>query len=281
MKQPVRTQSIMFTLLGDDFYLKGIFKPVWIGTYINIFNELGYSEKSTRLALSRMCANGWLKRVKDGKKSYYFMAERCLKLLGESEEPVILKYKQKEKWDQKWCFFVYSIPKKKSKLSMELRKGLTWLGFGSMSYGIWISPHKHKNALLRLVDQLGIKKFTETFIADGRDLTEDRELAKKCWDLEKINAFYSSFIEEFSTRKLQLIEQYGDNIPDNICFKEKVKIVHQFRKFPFVDPYLPRELWPEGWLADKAIELYEEFREMVVPGANRFLEYHLELKKEE
>ena len=278
MKQPVRTQSIMFTILGDHFYLKRKFAPVWIGTFINIFNELGYSEQSIRLALSRMCANDWLQRVKDGKKSYYFMSERCIKLLDESEEPVLLKYKQKEEWDKKWCVFVYSIPQKKSKLSTELRKRLTWLGFGSMSYGIWVSPNNRKNALLRLVDELGLRKFTEIFIADGRDISEDRELAKKCWDLEKTNSFYCNFIEEFSARKLQLIEQYKDNIPDNICFKEKVDLCHQFRKFPFVDPYLPRELLPPDWLGEKAVELYEEFTEILAPGAFRFLDSHLEVK---
>ncbi|MFZ3102965.1 MAG: PaaX family transcriptional regulator C-terminal domain-containing protein [Desulfitobacteriaceae bacterium] len=278
IKQPVRTQSMMFTILGDYIYLRNIWEPIWLGSLIKILNELGYSEQAVRLALTRMCVSGWLRKEKAGNRSFYSMTDKSLRLMEESKKRIFHKFKPKEKWDGKWCILIYSIPQKKSKLSAELRKGLSWFGFGSMSYGVWLSPNKFCLDVLHLTEELGVKQFTEIFIADGRDLAQDRELVMNCWDIKKINHLYCQFIKEYRTTDQQLSEKYANNIPDNICFQEKIALSHEFRKFPYSDPDLPRELLPQDWQGDEAAKVFDELAELLTPGAFRFFDKHLELK---
>ena len=78
-KRLVRTQSMLFTLMGDYIrYRKDKFPGVVI---IKMMKELGYSESSVRSALSRLCQNKWLINEHEGRKSYYWLTRQSEVLL--------------------------------------------------------------------------------------------------------------------------------------------------------------------------------------------------------
>ena len=45
---------------------------------------------------------------------------------------------------------------------------------------------------------------------------------------------------------------------DAECFVERTKLVHEYRKFLFLDPGLPKELLPEMWSGDARIAIIRE-----------------------
>jgi phenylacetic acid degradation operon negative regulatory protein len=51
--------------------------------------------------------------------------------------------------------------------------------------------------------------------------------------------------------------------------------VHEWRKFLFLDPGLPRELLPGDWPGDKAAEFFDAESERLGPGAARFVDQNL------
>jgi len=97
---------------------------------------------------------------------------------------------------------------------------------------------------------------------------------QRCWNIEEINAKYREFIDAYQAEYEALGERLRQNeeVADSHCFVEKTKLVHQYRKFLFIDPDLPQELLPDLWLGKEADELFQNYYQMLNTGAVRFFE---------
>ena len=72
--QPSRTGSLIITLYGDAIAPRG--GVLWLGTLLEIFRALDIGEGVVRTAVSRLAADGWLARLRQGRNSFYRLAER-------------------------------------------------------------------------------------------------------------------------------------------------------------------------------------------------------------
>lgn len=252
-RQPVRTQALMFTVWGGYIYTRDIKDPVWIGTLIELFGEMGYSEQAVRLAVSRMCRHGWLKTEKVETRSYYSMTKKGLEFLKQGAKRLFPQVTPNGTWDGLWRMFIYSIPEKHSKLRSIIRKELMWLGYGSLAYGVWISPNPTDNDIEALVQEYKLTNYTEFFTANGRDLAYDRKMVEKCWTLDTVNQLYIEFIDNYQAK----LQELGDDAPDNLCFRNRIQLNYDFRKLIFQDPDLPKELQPDNWKGGEAAKLFE------------------------
>jgi len=70
-------------------------------------------------------------------------------------------------------------------------------------------------------------------------------LVRQAWDLDAIGAEYETFIAEFR-----------DPSPDDRLAR-LVQLVHAWRRFPLLDPALPRELLPPDWSGTRAAALFK------------------------
>ena len=59
---------------------------------------------------------------------------------------------------------------------------------------------------------------------------------------------------------------------DAQCFVERTKLVHEYRKFLFTDPGLPKELLPEIWSGNHAALLFEKYYKLLAQSASQFFE---------
>jgi phenylacetic acid degradation operon negative regulatory protein len=50
-----------------------------------------------------------------------------------------------------------------------------------------------------------------------------------------------------------------------------MRIIGDFRRFPFRDPYLPLELQPEGWPSSEAYSLFGAVHRQLGPAATEFV----------
>src|SRR6266571_2188984 len=152
-RSQTRPQSMMFTLFGD--YIRHRGDEVWVGSLIKIASQFGLSQRAVRSALSRMNQNGWLRVRRVDNRSYYGPTARTRKLLEEGERRIFTR--RTAPWDGQWHLLVYSIPERKRNIRTELRKQLSWLGYGPLSSGSWISPHDVEADVRSLVAGLGIE----------------------------------------------------------------------------------------------------------------------------
>jgi phenylacetic acid degradation operon negative regulatory protein len=265
----MNTRSMIFTIYGD--YIRHYGNQIWIGSLIRLLKEFGHNDQAVRAAISRMSKQGWVQAEKRGNKSYYSLTERGVKRIGEAAKRI---YKlHPEKWDGKWRILIYTIPEEKRNLRDELRKELVWSGFGTISNSCWISPNNLEKQVYDLIEKYDIDPYVDFFIAQYDGPHQNTQLVEKCWDLEAINEKYEEFISIYSQKFIidKNKIQRGE-MSDAECFVERTKLVHEYRKFLFVDPGLPEELLPNKWMGSHAASLFSEYYKELAKPASRFFE---------
>ena len=262
----VRPQSMMFTLFGDYIMQRG--GEIWVGSLIEIASQFGLSQQAVRSALSRMSQHGWLKVRRVGNRSYYGASARTKRLLEEGQRRIFDR--RPDPWDQEWRILVYSIPERKRDIRTELRKQLSWLGYGPLSNGSWICPHAVEADVRQLVDSMGISDCVEFFTATHAGASDDRELATRCWDLVGLNQRYETFLQKYEPL-LRDLERRAEVAPSE-CFVQRFLLIHEYRKFFFIDPELPKELLPDAWHGTPARELFRGFHGLLAERANQYFD---------
>jgi phenylacetic acid degradation operon negative regulatory protein len=265
----MNTRSMIFTIYGD--YIRHYGNQIWIGSLIRLLKEFGHNDQAVRAAISRMSKQGWVQAEKKGNKSYYSLTERGVKRMEEAAKRI---YKIKpEKWDGKWRILVYTIPEEKRNLRDELRKELVWSGFGTISNSCWISPNNLEKQVYDLMEKYDIEPYVDFFIAQYDGPHTNERLVEKCWDLDAINQKYEEFISIYSQK--YIVDKHKiqrGEMSDAECFVERTKLVHEYRKFLFIDPGLPEELLPKEWMGSHAASLFSEYYKELAKPASRFFE---------
>lgn len=101
----------------------------------------------------------------------------------------------------------------------------------------------------------------------------NKQLVEKCWNLEEINQKYEQFIVTYSQK--YVIDKHKierGEMSDAECFVERTKLVHEYRKFLFIDPGLPEELLPDEWMGSHAAALFNDYYQQLAAPASRFFE---------
>ncbi len=265
----MNTRSMIFTLYGD--YIRHYGNEIWIGSLITLLKEFGHNEQAVRAAISRMYKQGWVESTKKGNKSYYYLTERGIDRMEEAADR-IFKFKPAE-WDGKWRMLMYTIPETKRNARDEFRKELVWSGFGAMSTSTWISPNDLEKQVKNLIEKYEIEPYVDFFESEYKGPNNDATLVEKCWNLDEINEKYNEFISYYSQK--YIIDrnkiQKGE-MSDAECFVERTSLVHEYRKFLFVDPGLPEELLPTKWLGNHAATLFSDYYRTLAEPASRFFE---------
>ncbi len=267
MEKQFNTRSMIFTLFGD--YIRHDDNVIWIGSLIRLLEEFGHNEQSVRAAISRMSKQGWVKSEKIGNKSYYSLTERGKARMEEASKRI---YKTEHpSWDENWRILVYTIPETKRHLRDELRKELVWSGFGLLSNSCWISPNPLEEQVNVLIDKYNISDYVSFFHASYIGKNSPEELVQKCWNLDEVNEKYQSFIQDYSQKYvIDKNKMEKGELTDGSCFVKSALLVHQYRKFLFIDPNLPQELLPKKWLGDSAASLFNDYYQMLIEPARRF-----------
>ncbi|MEN2767124.1 phenylacetic acid degradation operon negative regulatory protein PaaX [Ornithinibacillus xuwenensis] len=274
MEKQFNTRSMIFTLFGD--YIRHHDNVIWIGSLIRLLQEFGHNEQSVRAAISRMSKQGWVQSKKIGNKSYYSLTERGQARMEEASKRI---YKTDHpSWDGQWRILVYTIPENKRHLRDELRKELVWSGFGLLSNSCWITPNPLEEQVNRLIEKYDINEYVSYFNASYEGMNNQSDLVQKCWNLDEVNAKYQSFIQEYSQKYVidkNRIEK--GELSNGSCFVKSALLVHQYRKFLFIDPNLPQELLPKRWLGDSAASLFKDYYNMLIEPANTFFKEVFEM----
>lgn len=260
---------MIFTLYGD--YIRHYGNEIWIGSLIRLLEEFGHNEQSVRAAISRMNRQGWVQSRREGNKSFYSLTPRGKRRI---DEAAVRIFKLKTpKWDGKWRILIYTIPEEKRKIRDELRRELVWSGFGTISNSCWISPNDLEKQMYDLIDKYDVREYVDFFVSEHVGPHDDHTLIEKCWNLDEINERYEAFIRDYSQRYIisrNKIEK--GEMTAGECFVERAKLVHEYRKFLFVDPGIPAELLPQKWLGDSAASLFSDYYRELAEPANNFFE---------
>ena len=264
--EAVRPRDLVFTLFGE--YLLKRSDSVWVGSLIALLEPFGLTEGTVRTALSRMVKKGWLEARRDGRHSYYSLTPRGRRLLEEGTER-IFHPAWPEDWDGYWFLLAYSIAQGNRSLRDRLRDRLAWLGFGSIGNGVWISPHDVGSQIEELAEGLGLSDRYVGFRAQRVTGEEVSDIVARCWDLDALAARYRAFTRRWSP---VLGEVASAQPPVERCFALRFDLIHEYRRFPLEDPYLPRTLLPEPWAGDEAAAVFRDLHDRLVGPADKHVD---------
>lgn len=271
-------RDLLFTLFGE--YLLHRPGPVWVGSLIELLGPLGVSEGAVRTVLSRMGSRGWLASERRGRNAFYSLTSRGRRLLEEGEAR-IHRPTWSEPWDGTWRIVSYTIPESERSLRDRLRLRLSWIGFGSLGNGFWVTPHDAADRVEEVVERLGVADRVELF--EGRHLgfSGTDHLVERCWDLPEIHERYVDFID----RHLPRFEGFRrevreDDLSAEDAFVHRFDLVHEWRGFAEDDPHLPRELLPDDWAGECAAGLFRRLRDLLAGRAEAHVDAVLETARE-
>lgn len=269
-RQPVRTQFIVFTLFGE--YIRSRGGSIWTSDLLQILELLGVSERATRSALSRMSQKGWLSACRQGRLSQYSLTKRGWTLLKQGEQR-IFEHPYMD-WEGNWHLVVYSLPEKIRRLRRSFRRSLSWLGYASLAPGTWISPHDRRPEVESLCEELDIQQYVELFSGAHLGHTSDQDLINRCWDVSGLEVQYQGFISSHQKEYLQYLsskeQKNSPSLEDS--FVRRFWLTHEFQSFPLKDPNLPTSLLPPDWAGTTARKLFNDYRLLLEPYANQFLD---------
>jgi phenylacetic acid degradation operon negative regulatory protein len=255
----VRPRSLVIDLYAN--YVRERGGGASVQTLVSLLDRFGVGEETARVTLSRLKRQGWLRTERRARASWYHLTDLGLQELTEGRQRIFTRHGL-EPWDGRWSMVIYHVPESERRVRQWLRTRLQWLGFGPLAPATWLCPHDRLGELEEAMGLAGVEAQVDLLEASTGSLARDRELARRCWDLDEVASAYGRFVERYRPR----IERYeGGEFAGAEALVEHIELVHEYRKFPFVDPDLPRELLPSDWIGTVAhavfLQGYELLRE--------------------
>jgi phenylacetic acid degradation operon negative regulatory protein len=111
-----------------------------------------------------------------------------------------------------------------------------------------------------VVKELGLASTAMSFTAAFGAIGGEDAMVGRAWDLTGLEERYEAFLADF-----------GDLEPGGRAeaLHAQTRLVHEWRRFPFLDPQLPRALLPERWSGSKAAGLFHRKHAEWQPAASR------------
>lgn len=247
------------TLLGEFVLPRD--RPVWTSVLVDALATFDVEEKSARQALARTASEGWLVSERAGRRVRWSLTPPGRRLLTEGAQRIYEFGSTRRQWDGTWLIVFVSVPESRRDLRHQLRTRLTWAGFGTPESGVWISPNPSREAeALTILKELELTHEAMSFTAAYGAVGTEESMVSRAWDLTQLEARYEEFIDEFT----------GLNPTDgDAVLHAQTRLVHEWRRFPFLDPQLPSDLLPANWSGAHAAELFHRKHLEWRPGAQQ------------
>lgn len=246
----MKPRSLVFDLFGDYLRYRG--GEVRLRGLVALMGCFEVPEATVRVVAARMRKEGWLESRREGRETVYALTPAAWELLDEGRDRIFGR--ARGPWDGHWHMVVYSVPETERALREQLRKKLAWFGFGPLSSAVWLSPHDRTREVLSAFSEHPVVRL-DTFRSRSAGLEADRDIAERAWDLKELDQDYAGLLEVYRPRLADYRAGRYAGVP---ALVERMRLVHDYRMFPFRDPDLPPELLPAGWHGRLAHEAFLE-----------------------
>jgi phenylacetic acid degradation operon negative regulatory protein len=258
-----KPRALILDLFGD--YLRYAGSEVRLADITKLLAVFDIEAATVRVNLSRLRKEGWFTTRRIGRETVYSLTPHMLEILNEGRERIFRR--RDETWQGRWTMAIYQVPEAERAVREQLRKQLAWHGFGQLSPSTWLSPHDLISEVREIAAENPLAKVDALWCGTG-DLQEDRGLAARCWDLDQLGADYRHFIHNYAALDNEAVNADKDG---RTALIERMHIIGDFRRFPFRDPYLPRELQPDSWPSSEAYTLFGAVHRQLGPAATEFI----------
>ncbi len=218
----------------------------WTSAFLSVMERLEIEPGTTRRALARTASGGFLEPERLGRHTRWHLTASGVQLLSEGTKRIHEFAGPSAEWDGRWLVVLASVPERDRAGRHVLRSRLRWAGLGSPAPGVWIGTHVSRLTEVEdVLSEAGVLERAHVFAAEHLGSTPVASMVADAWDLESIESEYEAFLEEFASSRAA----------DPLA--RIIELVHAWRRFPWRDPGLPRDLLPRRWKGAEAAELFQ------------------------
>jgi len=250
-RAPSRTWSLVITVFGDAIVPRG--GAVSLATLTALFRAMGVAEGAVRTAMSRLSADGWLVRDRQGRNSFYRLAPRGEAVFADAAARAYAPHPAGA--SARLRLVLADTP--------EARAALQQAGFGPALPGLWAAPEG--------VPLPSAASGAITLLAEAEGDAAAR-LAAQCWPLRELADSYRHFIAAFAPLAAWMGE--GQQLAPDEAMTARVLLVHEYRRAVLRHPPLPRALLPAEWPGDAARALCGHLYTALLPASEAWLDAH-------
>ncbi|MGW3892058.1 PaaX family transcriptional regulator [Micromonospora chokoriensis] len=257
-------QGVAVTLLADYTLRTRVSLPS--AAIVALLGETGVTTAGARTAISRLARRGVLEGSRLGRRSSYRLSRGAAASLSAGAHWILTSTTSTVRWDGCWTVVAFSLPQELSGQRRALRAQLRWLGYAPLYDGLWISPRELNAPARARLDQLTLGAVT---VFRGRQAPLGSAIHRapiEAWDIDAISRSYDAFLRRWTPLLPGVVS--GD-VDGAAAVRARTEVMDTFRRFPVLDPQLPVELLPEGWLRRPAQELFAAVYDGLAAPAER------------
>jgi phenylacetic acid degradation operon negative regulatory protein len=298
LARPAQPRALIVTVYG--LYAREAGGWLSVAALIRLMAGLGVDEPAVRSAISRLKQRGLLEPRREGGSAGYGLSGHGRAVLAEGDRRIFDRPRASA--GEGWLLAVFSVPENERSRRHTLRARLAWLGFGTVSAGVWIAPGQLAAETRDTLDSYGLSAYVTLFRADYLAFGDVRDQVGRWWDLTRLEQLYQAFIDtagpalarwerprssamsaqrdpgpEGAPAVRSGSEDSGDpSAPgvsgaesDEAAFADYVRVLTDWRRLPFLDPGLPAELLPGDWHGSRAADLFDALRSRLAGPAHQ------------
>ncbi len=237
-----------------------------VATLIRLLADLGIDESAVRSAISRLKRRGILQSRRYGGSAGYQLSAEALAILREGDARIFRR--RRATTADGWVLAVFSVPEAERRRRHVLRSELTRLGFGMVAPGVWIVPAHPEDTTAETLRRLELDAYADLFRADHLAIGDPAGKIRRWWDLNELERQYESFIQAHEPA-LRVFESGPPG--EREAFAGYVRVLTDWRRLPYLDPGLPAELLPDGWVGIRAADLFFALRALLEEPARAYV----------
>lgn len=240
----LRPENLLLTLYGAHV----LGSPVFVATpgLIDVMARVGVSPHATRSAISRMVKRHRLIGQRRGRQVYYGLTDRSVEALTDGYVRIWRTGAVNRHWEGRWTLLSFNLPNSWQRQRHELRTRLLWAGFGPLQGGLWITPSvPDMDRLLAGLDAAGQVR---AFVAQPHAGLDVAAMLHDVWDVPGLADRYDRFVRRWDGGVAD--STHTDPLGRQLALQEEWRMVLR------QEPYLPIELLPAPWPAERAQALF-------------------------
>ena len=165
-----------------------------VASLIRLMGGLGADQAAVRSSISRLKQRGILEPVRLGGAAGYALSPRGREILAEGDRRIFGR--PRARLADGWLLAVFSVPERERGRRHALRSRLSWLGFGTVSAGVWIAPARLADETTEVLARYGLSGYVDLFKAGYLAFGDVREQVGRWWDLDRLERLYQEFLDD-------------------------------------------------------------------------------------
>jgi len=247
---PLPPRALIVTVLG--LYVREFGGWISVSALIRLMAAAGVDEQAVRSSLSRLKRRGIVEAERRGGVAGYALSEYARQVLEVGDRRI---FAEREEHTHDWAVVVFSVPESERQKRHALRARLSWLGFGTVSSGVWIAPGRLADDARDVLLADGLDPYVDLFRAEYLAFGDPAAKIAEWWDLAALEQLYADFRDAHEPARRHWAAQ--EQVPPGAeAFSDYVRALTSWRRLPYLDPGLPTDLLPDSWVGTTAARTF-------------------------